>query len=70
MLVLGRKQSEEILVDGIIKFKILHVGKTTIKVGVTAPENILIQRAELLNESKDKNSKDSIKAQAIKWGFL
>lgn len=68
MLILRRRKDEEIVVDGVIRFKILHAGKN-IKIGVTAPENISIQRAELLDESKDNNSKVFRKAQAKKWGL-
>jgi carbon storage regulator len=48
MLVLTRKNGEEIVVGGSIVFTIVQVGHNKVKVGVTAPQDIPVARRELL----------------------
>jgi len=47
MLVLSRKVNEEIVIDNNIRVKLLEVGPGRVRLGVSAPREIPIQRAEL-----------------------
>jgi carbon storage regulator CsrA len=47
MLVLSRKFDEAILISGGIEIRVLKIGETDVKLGFTAPPEVLISRAEL-----------------------
>ncbi len=47
MLVLSRKVNEEIVIDNNIRVKLLEVGPGRVRLGVSAPREIPIQRVEL-----------------------
>ena len=47
MLVLSRKLDESIIIAGQITIKILSVHGHTVKIGIEAPADISIRRAEL-----------------------
>ena len=47
MLVLGRKQDESIVIDGRITVKVLQVKGNRLRLGIEAPEDVPIRRAEL-----------------------
>lgn len=48
MLVLRRKKDEKIVIDGNIVITVLEVRKNTVRLGIEAPEEILILRSELI----------------------
>lgn len=47
MLVLSRKVGEEIIIDGRIRITIAAVKGDRVRVGVTAPPEVLVDRAEI-----------------------
>lgn len=47
MLVLTRKESEVIVIDGKIKIYLLSISGNVVKVGVEAPQEIKVKRGEL-----------------------
>ncbi len=47
MLVLTRKRSEMIQIGENIVIKIIQTGKSTVKIGIEAPENVRVLRGEL-----------------------
>ncbi len=47
MLVLSRKVNEEIIIDGRIRVQVLQVKGKTIRIGISAPEDVKILRGEL-----------------------
>ena len=47
MLVLSRKKSESIVIDGQIKIEVLKIKGSTIRLGITAPRDVKILRGEL-----------------------
>ena len=51
MLVLTRKVGEAITIDGDIKIHIQKVQGKQVRVGISAPKDIKIQRTELLIQS-------------------
>lgn len=49
MLVLSRKQDEEILISGGIRIRVVRVSGNRVQLGIVAGDDIRIQRAELLH---------------------
>jgi carbon storage regulator CsrA len=47
MLVLSRKVNEEIIIDGRIRVQVLQVKGKTIRIGISAPDDVKILRGEL-----------------------
>ncbi|QDU23860.1 carbon storage regulator [Urbifossiella limnaea] len=47
MLVLTRKGGQEIVIDGRVRVTILAVGGDRVRVGITAPPEIRVDRAEV-----------------------
>lgn len=47
MLVLSRKLNEEIVIDGRIRIQVLQVKGKTIRLGISAPDDVKILRGEL-----------------------
>ena len=52
MLVLTRKRSEMIQIGEDIFIKVIRTGRSTVKIGIQAPPDVRILRAELCEESK------------------
>lgn len=52
MLVLSRKVNEEIRIGENITVKILRNANGTVRLGVTAPQNVPIVRTELTDDSE------------------
>jgi carbon storage regulator len=48
MLVLSRKQEEEIIIAGSVVVKVLEICGDKVRLGFSAPENVNIVRRELL----------------------
>lgn len=48
MLVLSRKLNEEIVIDGTIRVRLLKAGRGRVRLGVSAPRETSVQRAELI----------------------
>ena len=53
MLVLNRKSSESIIIDGDIKIKVIHIGRGHVTIGIDAPGYVGVYREELLNSLRD-----------------
>lgn len=47
MLVLSRKADEEIIIGGAVRVKVLDVQRGRVRIGVSAPRQAEIRRAEL-----------------------
>jgi carbon storage regulator len=60
MLVLTRKKNQEIMLGNDIKITILEIGEDAIKIGIDAPKNITILRAELYQDVKKENTTAAI----------
>ena len=52
LLVLSRKLGESILLDGGIEIQIVKVQGSKIRLGITAPKNIKVIRAELQGKER------------------
>jgi carbon storage regulator len=51
MLVLGRRKNQELVITGGIRIKVLSVRGGTVRLGIEAPREITIERAEILSEA-------------------
>ncbi len=47
MLILARKEGESIVIDGHIVVTILKIGDSSMKIGIDAPDEIVILRDEI-----------------------
>ena len=47
MLVLSRKEGEQIVLDGDIVVEVLHIGKQRVRLGIAAPATTRILRKEI-----------------------
>ena len=50
MLVLARKQNQNIVIDGKIILRVLRVGRDNVKIGIEAPLSVAIHREEIVNK--------------------
>lgn len=55
MLVLSRKLDEAIQIGGGIRVKILHISDGQVKIGIEAPPDVKIYRAEIVSEIEKQN---------------
>lgn len=56
MLVLSRKPDEEIVISNNITIKVLEIRGRRVRLGITAPDDILILREELFSKQQDDDS--------------
>ncbi len=47
MLVLSRKQEEEIVIGGQIRITVVEISGSRVKLGITAPAEVPVHRAEI-----------------------
>ena len=59
MLVLARKQNQNIIIDGKIIVRVLRVGRDVVKLGIEAPLSIPVHREEIFNALKEAELKAS-----------
>ena len=56
MLVLTRKQGEEVVIGDNIRLRVLWIRGNQVRLGVIAPADVSIQRNELLRRAKERAS--------------
>jgi len=59
MLVLRRKKTETIVLDGRIQIKVLRIGRNMISLGIEAPGDVSIWRGELEQADQPANAVSS-----------
>ena len=59
MLILARKENEDILLGNDIKIVVVGVSKSGVKLGIEAPKNMMILRSELASDIKKENAEAS-----------
>ncbi|MCD8213857.1 MAG: carbon storage regulator CsrA [Campylobacter sp.] len=59
MLILARKENEEILLGNDIKIVVVGISKSGVKLGIQAPKNMMILRSELASDIKKENTQAS-----------
>jgi carbon storage regulator len=52
MLVLTRRMGEEIVIDNNIRISIVDIGPNKIRIGINAPSEVTVDRAEIHNRKK------------------
>jgi carbon storage regulator len=55
LLILTRKVNERIRIGEDVEIVVLKAGKDKVKLGINAPETVLIQRNELLESIREEN---------------
>lgn len=55
MLVLSRKKEEVIIINDVIRIKIVDIGNDAIKLGIDAPKNVKIYREEVWKSIQEEN---------------
>ena len=55
MLVLTRKLNEAIQIGDNVRLKILHISDGQVKIGIEAPSDVKIYRAEIYSEIEKQN---------------
>lgn len=59
MLVLSRKEQQEIMIGENVIVKIVKVAAGKIKIGVTAPDDVTVRRLDMLQAGNKENGEDS-----------
>ena len=59
MLVLSRKEQQEIMIGENVIVKIVKVAAGKIKIGVTAPDDVRVRRLDMLQAGNKENGEDS-----------
>jgi carbon storage regulator len=68
MLILKRKIGEELKINSDITLKVLSISDNQVKIGISAPNNVQIYRAELLDKVRtniieaSQKSKEELKS--------
>lgn len=67
MLILNRRHGEAILLDGGIRIIILGSDRRGARIGIEAPEEVRIQREELVSETAAENRRANAPARGAEW---
>jgi carbon storage regulator len=54
MLVLSRKQNEEIQIGNGIKVVVVDIGGGKVRIGIEAPKEVVVLRGELVDRDKQR----------------
>lgn len=54
MLVLSRRVGQEIIIDGDIVIKVVRIGPDSVRIGIEAPTDVKVIRAELSKNSEQE----------------
>jgi carbon storage regulator len=57
LLVLTRKSGESIFIDGKIKVSVIEVKGGAVKLGIEAPDHVLVYRGEIFEKILEENKK-------------
>ena len=67
MLVLNRRQGEAILLDGGIRIVVLQSDRRGARIGIEAPDDVKIQREELVDKVAAENRRAHAKESGLDW---
>jgi carbon storage regulator len=71
MLVLSRKKTEEILIDGGISIMVVEIRGDKVRIGIDAPKHIKVHRKEVwLAINKEKNDEQCVSAEVPGTGCV
>ena len=60
MLILTRKVNEKVIIGDEVEITVLRVSRDKVKLGIRAPESIMIQRNELLQSIGQENRRAAV----------
>ena len=63
MLILSRKAGDAIVIDGGIRIVVVQCDRGTVRIGIDAPPETTILRAELLDQVAAQNQRASVKSE-------
>ncbi len=66
MLILSRKKSESIVIDGQIEIQIIDIGDGRVRIGIDAPKSMEIHRKEVYEKINEENEMASRSKSSIK----
>ena len=58
MYVLARHEGESIIIAGVIEVKVLSVNGKIARLGINAPREVPVKRAELLEDKSNEDARD------------
>ena len=67
MLILSRKSSESIVIDGRIRVKIVRVEGDVVKIGIEAPADVPVHRQEVYEEIQRNNQQAAVRPIVGQW---
>jgi len=62
MLILSRKAGDAIVIDGGIRIVVVQCDRGTVRIGIEAPADVTILRAELVEQVAAQNRRASVDA--------
>jgi carbon storage regulator len=65
MLILSRKPGESIVIDGRITVKVMRVEGDVVKIGIEAPAEVPVHRAEVYAEIQKNNQEALVKQDLV-----
>ena len=60
MLILTRKVNEKVIIGDEVEITVLRVSRDKVKLGIRAPESVMIQRNELLQSIGQENRRAAV----------
>ncbi|NLM50906.1 MAG: carbon storage regulator CsrA [Clostridiaceae bacterium] len=66
MLVLSRKRNESLLIGKDVKITVLDIDGDKVKIGIDAPNDVVIMRHELLTQTIDYNIESAKQKDVLK----
>ncbi len=66
MLILSRKKSESIIIDGQIEIQVIDIGDGRVRIGIDAPKSMEIHRKEVYVKINEENEMASRSKSSIK----
>ena len=65
MLALSRKKGESIIIGDHIEIVVLSVSGDQVKIGISAPRSISVNRKEIYNQIQEENRKAAVASSTI-----
>jgi len=56
MLVLKRRENEEVCIDDKIRVRLIHVGRNRVRLGIQAPKHVRVERKELHDARRERTA--------------
>ncbi len=66
MLILSRKKSESIIIDGHIEIQVIDIGDGRVRIGIDAPRSMEIHRKEVYERINEENEMASRSKSSIR----